>query len=454
MQHIDAGGPPPMPPGSHLRFRRGGKKGFWGRFAAQGPGYMVNVGLSVLGLLAIVTYLAWKFVFSGGSTAKAEEQPAPPAQPVVVATVPPLETPPATPLPVEVLATSPLEPVQVAATATFQAAISRPAGYNNPEAAPFYVGVVTYEAGCTVSNIGFTTAGLNGQAYYLYFTQPLDRDPLMQMVNITGYVQKFEDCQYPVLMVQNIFWMNGQATPAPLAIGGQYTSTITNSIASNWGGQAAPPTPFGVKTTPLPPGSPAPTNTPAFTVTSTATPWSQTPWEPQPWPTVPNYGPQLDALQNQIDDIQSDINAYKEATKTPTPTNTPTATLTPTPARANIVGNVVTVAGCAQTNLAVITGPGEQILLMLSGATLPANGQPSDYHAVATGQLGVVCDQPALWASSISWYLPTITPTPTTAPPTATPTPTTAPTNTATPEPTATSVEASATPAPTATALP
>jgi hypothetical protein len=32
----------------------------------------------------------------------------------------------------------------------------------------------------------------------------------MQMVNITGYLQEFDNCQHPVLMVQQIFWLAAQ----------------------------------------------------------------------------------------------------------------------------------------------------------------------------------------------------------------------------------------------------
>ncbi len=120
-------------------------------------------------------------------------------------------------------------PEQSEATATMTAKINRPAVVN-PANSPNYFGVITYEDGCDVSNIGFTTAGLNGRPYYLYFNGLLDRDPNMQMAQITGFVQQFQNCQYPVLMVQEIFWLNSQATPAPIAYGGPVVSgTITST---------------------------------------------------------------------------------------------------------------------------------------------------------------------------------------------------------------------------------
>jgi hypothetical protein len=118
-------------------------------------------------------------------------------------------------------------------TATAHALYSRPAQIN-PAAMPFLIGVITYEPGCAVSNLGFTTAGLEGRPYYLFFPTPLDRDPLMQMVNVSGYVQTFDDCRHPVLMVQNIYWLADVATPAPLGVNYQpITRTITGTVAQS-----------------------------------------------------------------------------------------------------------------------------------------------------------------------------------------------------------------------------
>lgn len=439
MQSINAGGPPSMPPGSHLRFRSRKNKGFFSRMSAQGPGFMLNIGLSMLGLFLVFGYLIWRF-FLSGSSASAQELPAtaPPPQTVIVATVPPLETP-ATPAPAAINAgtfnspLSPLEPAQIAATATFVAAINRPAAFNAPEAAPFFIGVVTYESGCNVSNLGFTTAGLNGSPYYLYFSQPLERDPLMQMINVSGYIQEFDTCQYPIIMVQQIYWLDGQATPAPLAIGGAYSSTTTisgSTISKNTWGVAAvlpTPTPDVLITRPelLQPQQQSETATPY----PTYTPYPTTvPWVPPHTPVPPPPA----------------------ATKTPKPTSTPTHTPSPTPTQqANVSGPVISIAGCAATNLAIQTGQDSNVRLILNGATLPPNGNPVGYNAVATGYLSTVCNGQAIYASSISWYLPTVTPTtePATATPTtepATPTPTGQP-------PTATATSPPPDPDPTAT---
>jgi hypothetical protein len=382
----------------------------------------------VLGFCGSLTWIGWMF----WPRAAAADTP-PPVDPA--AAVLPTLTATITPLPIE--GTGPdsprpivdriLEPSQIAATATFQAAITKPAG--NPEASPFFIGVVTYEPGCNVSNVGFTTAGLDGQPYYLFFTQPLDRDPLMKMINVTGYVQKFKDCKNPVLMVREVFWLDAEATPAPRA-------GVIDRIG--WGGQGAPPPATVVIRHPelLVSGPPL-----TATATATATAWSQTPWQPAPWPTALNYANQIDNLQNQINNMQNSWSATPSAT----PTKTPTATSTP--AQANITGEVIAVTGCANTNLAISTGPGQQVLLMLNGASLPVNGQPVGYWVMASGTLATVCAQTAINATSAMWYLPTLTPTPTIAPtetPTATPTatltpiPTIAPSETPTAAPTAT----------------
>jgi hypothetical protein len=390
----------------------------------------------VLGFCGSLTWIGWMF----WPRAAAADTPPP-----VVATVPELPTAmPIEPAPGVITGTlptvipaTPLEPIQIAASATYQAALSRPAALNNPQAAPFLVGVITYESGCAVSNLGFTTAGLDGQPYYLFFTTPLDRDPLMQMVNITGYVQKFPGCAHPVLMVQQVFWLSALATPAPVAAG-----PITTTLL--WGQASAPLTPTVTIRRPellnqpvQPP--PAPTVTPVVSPTT----WSQTPWQPQPWATV-----NLSGIQSQIDSLRNDLNAAQSGTTTPTATKTPTAT--PTPQTANITGEVIAVSGCAQTNIAIRTGPGQQVLLMLSGASLPGNGQPVGYWVMASGTLNTVCGQTAINATSAMWYLPTLTPTPTSP---ATETPTATPTATLTPIPTIAPSETPTAP-PTATETP
>lgn len=434
MDTVNLGGPPPMPPGSHYRFRRR-RGGFWSNFAAAGMGMQANIILSALGLMAIVGYLAWRFIFAGGGlTGPVEAQAAAPAESPVVATVAPLETPDITP-------TTPLEPSQIAGTSTRQAQFSRPAV--NPQAAPFFVGVVTYESGCPLTNLGFTTAGLNGSPYYLYFNIPLDRDPLMQMINVSGYLQEFEGCTHPVIMVQEVFWLSTQATPAALASTDDYTST--------WGLTSAPTATPGAYPLhlPLPAAPPTLTSTLTNTLTGTAvisgtaTPWSQTPWDPRPWPTAANYNSQIDNLQRQIDGLKRDDGPAP--TKTPTPTKTATATATATPTQAaNISGPVVAVNGCPATNLAVQISPGQAILLMLSPTTPIPAGDLTGYTATVIGSLSQACGRQAINAQAVSWTLlatatstPTATTTATSTPtPTHTPTPTVEPTIEPTVEPT------------------
>ena len=237
METIQTGGPPPPPfTRRYSPYRRGNS--VFTRFAAQSLGFKLNVIGSLLGLLLIIGYLGW-LLWSKIAPAKAEATP-------IIQTVAPLPTPPtaalSTPIPIGNVITpgvlSTLEPAQIAATATAAALYSRPAG--NPAQSPFFIGVITYEPGCQVTNMGFTTAGIEGTAYYLYLQTPIDRDPLMQMAQVQGYTTKFKGCAYPVLMVQNIVWLNGLATPAPLA---QVILTGTATItAPLWGqGLVTPP---------------------------------------------------------------------------------------------------------------------------------------------------------------------------------------------------------------------
>lgn len=434
MDIVNAGGPP-APPFRHYRGRRRGG-GFWGRFAAAGIGMQLNIGLSLLGLLLIIGYLVWRFILP--SRAAAEDKPVEPTV-TMIQTVGPLPTPvPAVaPLePIQLTATaqalviSTPDPDQIAKTATFQAAINRPAA--NPNTSPAYIGVITYEPGCDVSNLGFTTAGYEGKAFYLYFQALLDRDPFMQMVQVRGYVQQFKNCQYPVLMVTETFWLNGTATPAPVAV---ITSTITGTTPITWG---VLPTPTNrdnpVYDARLDPSSIYYTGV----ITSTVTPYPTY----TPYPTATPYIPPQ----------RNDSYNEPEPTDTPKPTKTPTPTITPTPTQAaNLAGQVVSISGCAATNLAIQVGQGQTIPLLLYGAPMPPNGTPIGYYVMASGALATICGQPGLMATSVSWYtlptatstlVPTVTDTPTITP-TSTETATSTPTSTETPTETATSAPTS-----------
>lgn len=408
MQVVNQGGPPSMPPGSHLRYRSR-RNGFWARFAAAGLGLQLNILGSIIGLLLIIGYLVWRFILPHQpDTARAAEPTV-----VIIQTVPPLDTSAAaaTVAISDVGQQSLLEPADIAATATFQAAISRPAFANNPAAAPFFIGVMTYEPGCLATNIGFTTSGYEGQPYYLYMRQPLDRDPLMQIVQISGYVQQLNDCAHPVIFVEQLTWLNGSGTPAPVVMH-SVTGTITATAPISWG-LGGLPTPDKHATPVYDP--------PAWTVTPypTYTPWpSATPYLPPPPPTSipwPTY---------------TRVPAYP--TYTPFPTYTPnpatqTPTPTSTPVSANISGRVIAVVGCSATNLAIQAGQNQNIFLIFAGAALPASGSPTDYHALVIGVQDWVCSGPAIRANSITWYLPTPTPTASSTP---TATPTTEPTAT------------------------
>ncbi|MCB0227033.1 MAG: LysM peptidoglycan-binding domain-containing protein, partial [Anaerolineae bacterium] len=130
-------------------------------------------------------------------------------------------------------------------------------------------------------------------------------------------------------------------------------------------------------------------------------------------------------------------------TATPSPTApSPTATMTPTPVPANIDGPVIAVADCSATNLAITTGPNQYVFLLFDGADLPEAGSPTDYHAMAIGDLDDICHKPAIRARQINWYKPaTATPTATaTATPTATATATATTPTTPTPTDTPTAI--------------
>lgn len=383
--------------------------------------------LLVVGAIMVVLVAAglWGCVAQKSAEAKAEETPT-----IIIQTAVPLSTPlpePPTlqPATLPTVQPSPLEPAQMTATAIMQAAINRPAG--DPSTSPFLIGVITYESGCEVSNLGFTTAGLEGKPYYLYLQIPVDRNPAMQMAQVQGYIARFKNCQHPVLMVSNIVWLNDVATPAPLAalpISGTITAT-----AITWGqgglGAYGLPTP-DKNATPIYTGGPWPTYTPYP---------SATPYVPPPPPTpYPTYTPY-------------------PVPDNPKPTKTPTPTITPSPTMAaNLSGYAVQISGCAATNMAIEISPGQTVPLLLSGAPLPPAGSPFGYYVLAAGVLGQICGQQGLIASSVSWYNtgPTATPTSTpTETPTLTPTPTETPT--LTPTPTETPTPDPPTPTPTET---
>ena len=412
METVNTGGPP-APPFRQYRggYRRGGN-GFWARFASQGTGFKLNVIGSVIGLLLILGYFVWLII----PKAKAEE-----ATPqIVVATLPPLTTTtaPATPIravsEVQPGSMSSPEPAQIAATSTYVAALNRPAG--DPATSPFLIGVITYEPGCEVSNLGFTTAGMEGKPYYLYLQVPIDRDPLMQMAQVQGYTTKFKGCQYPVLMVSNLIWLNnGPATPAPIVtLLSTVTGTITSTTPISWGqGLAAYglPTPDKNATPVYNSVAPYPTYTPY----PTATPYVPPP--PATLPPLPTYTPYPNP----------------KPTKTPVP---PTATATP--AIANLNGPIISTIGCQFSNLAVQAGP-DNYFIIFEGAALPTVGSPLDYHGFVSGRLDTVCNGKAIRASQITWYTATATPTATaTSTPTETPTATATATSTPTETPTAT----------------
>jgi hypothetical protein len=403
MYEADIGGPP-APPFRHRRGGRRNNKGCLGFWTAIPTGDKIKMFVLLLGMLAsfgLFIYWVWP---------RSEEVAA--DEPIMIETVTGLETATweATTIPVDLplLTPDPLTTtVDIERTATFQAAISRPAAFNDPGAAPYFVGVVTYEAGCPVSNLGFTTSGYNGQPYFLYFNQPLDRDPLMQLIQITGIVQEFGECPFPVIFVQQLFWMDLQGTPAPISYGGSLTGTgtitFTNPVSgynpANWGLNSFTPMPgVGPGTVmPLPSATmylpPPVTPLATYTAYPTYTPYPA----PHPYPTYTAY-----------------------PTYTPDPaTATPTSTATPD--LITLYGPVQTVAGCPQSNFSV-NASGQVYFILFAGVTLPPD-DPTQYYALIVGQATSICNGLAIIAQSITWYQ--VTPTPTFTPtltPTFTPT--------------------------------
>lgn len=431
MQSVNLSGPPTAPFRHHRGGYRGKNKGCLTFWSAIPLGAKIKIFAMLLGMFAGFGLVAW---WAWPKTTKAETP--------VIATLPPLPTPPTSALePIQLTATAkpiPVSPVatpDIPRTATFQAAINRPAG--NPQTSPYLVGVITYEPGCTVTNIGFTTAGLDGTPYYLYFQTPLDRDPLMQMVNVKGYIQRFNDCQFPVIMVSEIFWLNGTATPAPIAML-PISGTITTTMPISWG--------LGLPT-------PDKNQTPVYDARLDPESPHYTGGTPTPYPTYTPYPTATPYVPPQV--------VYPDPTKTPKPTHTPTFTPSPTPTQAaNINGPVVSVVGCPATNLAVQTGPGQHVFIIFAGASLPSTGSPTEYYATVVGVQDTVCGGMAIRANSIVWYqaTPTVTLTPTvtetpTVTPTASETPTVTMTPTETPTETPTATE-TATETPTVTVTP
>ena len=432
---------PPAPP---FRHRRGGHRKQAGCMAKLGQvptGSKIKILGMFLGMVAGFALVAWWLWPEPKASQADTPNPATEAtEAVVVQTLAPLTTttdiPTATLIPTSTVG-APTAPTvattpNLAATATWQAMISRPAA-PNPAANPFFIGVITYESGCDVSNLGFTTSGLDGKPYYLYLNAPMHRDPFMEVVQISGIVQEFDGCNYPVIMVQQLHWFGDKGTPSPLATPLVATDTLTgsvahtNTVASLWGSLATPP---ATPTKPYiyTPGQSQTTPTPYPTYT--------------PYPTTPPYVPP-----------QKDLFPTKEPTSTRTPTATPTAT----PLAISLYGKIEAVAGCPQSNFSV-NASGSNYYLIFAGATMPP-GDPTRYFALVTGRSATTCGGQAVRAESITWYeaTPTATPTGTNTPtptitPTATQTPTLTPTATIPPTATATLTPTATLELPTATA--
>jgi hypothetical protein len=391
---------------------------------------------SLLGLLLIAGYLGWLVwtkiapppppAEASSPTAIAPSPEAVSLQPNVTESVESQIAPGQVVTAVATVDVSPLEPSQLAATATAHALYNRPAFANNPSAAPYFVGIISYEGGCPVTNLGFTTSGYNGEPFYLYLRAPLDRDPFFQIVQLSGYLQIIEECPHPVIFVEQLFWMGNQGTPSPLSqvteISGTATITITATVP--WGyytdtgdGTLTASKPIS-QPLPLPPPRDIPgPETPIATYTPYPT------YTPHPAPAEPAPAPTLKPLPT-----YTPLPVYPTYTPFPTftPPPSPSPTATATPILSNLIGRVVTLPGCPVTNLG-LDDQGALYYLILDGPSLPSDPAYID-RAVVQGYLETACGAQSIRAKSVTWYTvattPTLTATTISSTPTATITPT------------------------------
>lgn len=255
-----------------------------------------------------------------------------------------------------------------------------------PEIAPNGAGSVTifgsisFQPGCSVTNLGFVASG---NLYYLLITGDLqfpDGNPEGQMAMIRGYASDYAGCDAPILTINSLRWL-GVTEKA------DYESTSSSSGR-------------GVGAVITAHGTLMPTPTPTvYYATATAMQWATATPTPRP--------------------------------ATPAPTNTPKPTATNAPV--SMAGTVFLRDGCNITNWIIETETNSYYLIMPS--TLSIDFDPSaGRSALISGATSSACDDEAITVSNIVWMA---TPTPT-ATPSPTPTGTSTPTPTATPSPTAT----------------
>jgi hypothetical protein len=413
MPTILESGETPMQHNRPFRHKRGGYRrkggGFWGFINKEGHG--VQIILSGLGLIVVIGWLAWKFVFAPGM-AKAQKVTAVPPIPVVLQ--------PTTTIQVESVptATAPITRMVQMQPITYSTPLSpritdSPAQPTSvpvvPEVVPLGAGIVTvfgsisFQPGCTVTNLAFIASG---NIYYLTVSGDLqfpDGNPEGQMAMIRGYTSTFAGCDAPILSVQALRWLG--------------VTGVEELSQKNGRGVGAVITAHG---TLMPTPTPTITPTPLATATPTAKP-----------PIIAS---------------------------TDRPTAVPTATPTATPAPVSMTGQVLLSDGCSTTNW-MINSSGEGYYLIMP-TTLNIDFDPrAGREAIISGITSKACDNRAVVVSSVIWLTtptPTTTMTPTiTNTPTQTPTPTNTPTITATlvGTPTVTNTPTT-TPVPTETPIP
>jgi len=258
-----------------------------------------GVGL-VIGCVALVVFMVIRI------QARSEPPPTPFVPPTLqfAAILPSATTP------------RPTDTPNVERTATFVAAINRPAAAAPSDNYRILVGSVLLQPGCNTTNLAFNASG---SRYYLYLppSMVMATNPTEQLAEVRGAITTLPSCIYPIIQVLSLVWLNEVATPSPLLTN---TTTITDMIWRNSTrptaaiSHYAPP----VVSTRLITATPYPTYTPYPITTYVPAPWSTL----APLPTYTPY-PTLTAAPT--------YTPYPSPTLLPTPTPSPTLTATPTP---------------------------------------------------------------------------------------------------------------------------
>jgi len=304
---------------------------------------------------------------------------------------------------------------QVQATATYIAAINRPAQGISTNTR-LYIGSIDLNPTfgfCAYTSIGFIASG---RPAFLYIPAGISitDDLLEQQVVVRGLAQNMDQCQYEVITVQEITPLAKMAQQGQIMYTGGPSQTLTATTIAAY--RYTPPRPFGLAT--AAPGktifgTPPSHLTPTATITNTG---SFTWVPPNKWPTstpYPTYTPA--PPQTIVEEVEREVTVIVEQLPTAEPT------------RNSIYGELFTKNGCSRTTLAVTSGGDQERFVILTGAQPPPR-DPDYIPVYIVGESSTDCGQSIL-ASDITYYdhtpTPTHTPTETATP---TPTPTASPT--------------------------